>query len=561
MLKNLKVHNFAIIEDIFIDFKKGMTVLTGETGAGKSLIIDTISLLLGQRADTDMIRYGESKATITGVFSYMNPKIDALLERFSIPKREDITIHREIHENSKNLIQVNSYSVTLIMLKQISALLADVHIQNDTYRLFNPESYLEIINPKHDEAYDALLESYTLSYAKYLERYKVYEHIVKGQKESSSRLEYLEYEKEELKSLGLSKDLDVSLTSEISKLENYDKIYTNLNEAYQALENEYFTIDQIYIASEYLKKVEHLDVEYKKASEKLLDSYYVVDEVKQALSMQIRNLDFNQEELNQKLEQLHAIEKAKAKYKMNLDELISYLEKITLEIDMVQNYDTLLKTAKQALEDSFSTLVQSANKLTAYRKKIASKIETGILAECKALDLEETRFSIQFSKKEIEDPLKKEIFSDTGIDGIEFMISFNSGEPLRPLHKIASGGEMSRIMLAFKAYFSIESALSLMVFDEIDTGVSGATAKKIAKKIKEISLHNQVLCITHLPQVASMGDHHIHIYKALKNQRTTTHFKYLETEERIKEIALMLSGDKMSLYALEHAKALLENKD
>ena len=235
MLKSLKVHNFAIIEDIFIDFKKGMTVLTGETGAGKSLIIDTISLLLGQRADTDMIRYGESKATITGVFSYMNPKIDALLERFSIPKREDITIHREIHENSKNLIQVNSYSVTLVMLKQISALLADVHIQNDTYRLFNPESYLEIINPKHDEAYDALLESYTLSYAKYLERYKVYEHIVKGQKESSSRLEYLEYEKEELKSLGLSKDLDVSLTSEISKLENYDKIYTNLNEAYQAL--------------------------------------------------------------------------------------------------------------------------------------------------------------------------------------------------------------------------------------------------------------------------------------------------------------------------------------
>lgn len=561
MLKSLDVHNFAIIEDIHIDFKDGLTVLTGETGAGKSLIIDTISLLLGQRADTDMIRYGEKKASILGVFSYENEKIDALLERFSIPKQQDLTIHREILDNSKNTIRINSCTVSLIMLKQIASLLADVHVQNDTYRLFNPDVYLDMICPKQDERYTSLMEDYTLNYAKYLNCFKTYEHILKGQQESSTRLEFLEFEKEELSSLGLVKNLDIELSTEIAKLENYDKIFSNLNEAYQALENEYFSIDQIYIASDHLKKIEHLDETYKASKEKLLDSYYVLEEVKEMLSTQIRSLDFDQEELNQKMEQLNSIEKAKAKYKKSLDELIAYLEKISLEIDMVQNYDAVLASAKKDLDSAYQALTKTAIALTEYRKKIASKLEVGILAECKELDLEETKFEIHFQEIKYENSLKKEIFTESGTDQIEFMISFNSGEPLRPLQKIASGGEMSRIMLAFKAYFSSSSSLSLMVFDEIDTGVSGATAKKIAMKIKEISKYNQVLCITHLPQVASMGDSHIHIYKVLKNQRTTTQFSYLTKEERIKEIALMLSGDKMSLYALEHAKALLENKE
>ena len=252
MLKSLIVKNFAIIEDIHIDFKEGMTVLTGETGAGKSLIIDTISLLLGQRADTDMIRYGESKASITGVFSVVNPELKKLLERFGISNLDDLTIQREIYDTSKSTIKVNHTSVTLIMLKQIATLLADMHIQNDTFKLFNPETYLTMISPKNDSTYDTLLSEYVISYTKYMDAYKKYEHVLNGQKESLTQLEYLQYEKEELTNLNLEENLDVALTSEIAKLENYDKIFSSLTGAYACLEDQSSTLDQIYEASTYI---------------------------------------------------------------------------------------------------------------------------------------------------------------------------------------------------------------------------------------------------------------------------------------------------------------------
>lgn len=560
MLVSLNVKNFAIIEDIHIDFKQGMTVLTGETGAGKSLIIDTISLLLGQRADSDMIRYGERKASIEGVFTYQSENINLLLERFAIPKMDTLTILREIFDTSKNNIKVNGINVSLTMLKQISIHLADVHIQNDTYRLFNPENYLSMITPTQDETYDKLFAAYTLSYAAYLDAYKKYEFIRTGQKKTQERLDYLIYEKEELQALHLTKNIDEELLSDITKLENYDKVFSGLTQAYENLENSYFSLDQIYTAAMNLKKIADLDVNYQKQYEKILDCYYILDEIKTNLNQQIQNLDFDQEELNVKQERLYTIEKAKNKYKMTVDSLIAHLEKITMEIEMVNNYEDVLNEQKNILEQKFKKASAAAIALSNYRRKLAKEIEKQIIQECSALDLEDTRFEINFSEVTLDNPFRPDLLKESGIDEVDFLISFNPGEPLKSLHKVASGGEMSRIMLAFKSYFMKHSTLSLMVFDEIDTGVSGATAKKIAMKMSEISKHCQVLCITHLPQVASIGDYHIHIFKELNQSRTTTHFKYLTTEERIEEVALMLSGDRMSLYALEHAKALLGEK-
>lgn len=558
MLKSLIVQNFAIIEDIHMNFEEGMTVLTGETGAGKSLIIDTISLLLGQRADNDMIRYGEKKATIIGVFSYSNKKLDELLDHYGIKKSEELEIQREILDNGKNTIRINQSSVSLTILKQFSIYLADLHVQNDTFRLLEPENYLNLISPTQDSTFNQVLTQYTISYANYLEAYKKYEHISKGQKESEARLEFLLYEKEELSSLNLEPNLDVQLEKEIARLENYDKIYTNLNEAYSNLDNSYFSIDQIYESASHLKKIADLDPVFQEAYDKILESYYTLDETKSQLSKQINDLDFDEEELNQKVERLNSIEKVKTKYKKSLPELIAYLEEITLQIDMVDHYDEVLASAKREIVSKHAILKEAALKLSSLRQKLARKIEQGILKECRELDLEDTQFQIQFSSVALDDPMDQSAFLETGIDQIDFMISFNRGEPLKSLHKVASGGEMSRIMLAFKSYFAMTQQLSLMVFDEIDTGVSGATAKKIALKMKAISKFNQVLCITHLPQVASIGDYHIHIYKEVSNQRTTTHYKYLAEQERIEEVAMMLSGDKMSLYALEHAKAMLK---
>ncbi|MDE7105816.1 MAG: AAA family ATPase, partial [Anaeroplasmataceae bacterium] len=267
MLKSLSVKNFAIIEDIHIDFKEGMTVLTGETGAGKSLIIDTISLLLGQRADSDMIRYGEKKAIISGIFSYDNPLLDDILTRFDISKTSELTITREIQDNGKNTIKLNDTFISLTMLKQISNFLADIHIQNDTFKLLNQESYLSMICPNQDPTYDKLVSSYMIAYSKYLDSYHKYEHILKGQKESQDRLEYMIYEQQELQSLHLEKGLDSFLAQEIAKLENYDKIFSNLNEAYENLENNYFSIDSIFEAANHLKKIADLDPSYQEAQE------------------------------------------------------------------------------------------------------------------------------------------------------------------------------------------------------------------------------------------------------------------------------------------------------
>lgn len=557
MLERLNVKNFAIIEDLTVDFSSGMTVLTGETGAGKSLIIDTISLLLGARADSDMIRYGEKSASICGTFTSNNSFIDELLNKYEIPVYDKITILREIADSGKNIIKINNHQVTLSMLKNISVHLADIHIQNDTYKLFNPDSYLLILDSKNDSKFDKLLADYLMNYSKYLEALKEYNHIKEGKKQALDKLEFLKYECDELSNLNLYENIDVELEEKIAKLSNYDKIFSSLNEAYNTLNSEMNGIDSLYNASKSIEKIASYDSKYKDYCEKLLDSYYISSEIKEDIYNQIESLDFDEDELNQSIERLNEIEHAKTKYKKSVSELISYLNEITIEIEMVTNYDEVFKEHEEKCKDLFNKALSSGLKLSEYRKKLSLKMTSQIEKECKDLDLDNTIFDIKFNEIDCSDFTNKDIFHENGIDEIEFMISFNKGEPLKPLHKVASGGEMSRIMLAFKSYLSANTDLSLMVFDEIDTGVSGATAKKIAIKMHQISKHVQVLCITHLPQVAAIGDQHKHIYKELIDGRTKTRIEDLSYDRRVEEIAMMLSGDKLSMYALEHAKSLL----
>jgi len=557
MLEKLCVKNFAIIEDLTISFSSGMNVLTGETGAGKSLIIDTISLILGARADSDMIRYGEEFARVECVFTNDDNVLE-LLNKYNIPISDKITILREIYDGSKNVIKINNHSVSLTILKAIASILADVHVQNDTYRLFNPESYLELLDPKNDNKFNKITNDYSVNLYKYLEAIKEYEHIKNGQKVALERLEFLQYEHDELESLNLEDNIDVELEEKISKLSNYDKIYSSLTEAYNLFDSQYEPLDKLYDAAKLIDKISEYDDEYKSYSEKLMDSYYITTEIKDNISKHISLLDYDEDELNSYIERLNEINKAKDKYKKTVSELIEYLKKITLDIEITTNYDEVLKECDIKCKNAFDMLAKSSKALTDYRMKLAEKLQKGIIKECIDLDLENTRFEIVFNEVDYSNYLNKSIFKESGVDEVSFMISFNKGEPLRSLHKVASGGEMSRMMLAFKSYLSKDSFSSLMVFDEIDTGVSGSTAKKIATKMSNISKNVQVLCITHLPQVAAIGDYHKHIYKLEENNRTTTQIEDLDYNKRVEEIAMMLSGDKLSIYALEHAKELLK---
>ena len=558
MLKRLSVKNIAIIEDLTIDFNSYMTVLCGETGAGKSLIIDSISLLLGARADSDMVRYGESKAYIMGIFDYENQNIDEILDSLGIAHSKEITIYREISTTGRNIIKVNDVAVTVQALKNIALYLADIHVQHDTFRLINPDTYLSFIDTKEDKSFQDAYNSYVISLSKYNEALKELLDIMKRHKSSQERLEFLVFERDELEALDLYPGKDIEIEEKISKLSNYDKIFKSLNEAYQNMESEYFSLDNIYNAYKALDDIRDYDKEYMEQADIIFDAYSNLTEAKSTIYKAIDSLDFDEDELNRLQDDLKAIEDCKAKYKKNLDELIKELEDIKMEIALNEDFDSVIEDKNKKLSKLYDEAFDKAKALSNIRRKNAKLIEESIVNECKDLDLKDCSFKIEFNDVEKKDIMDNSIFLDNGIDSVCFMISLNKGEPLKPLHKTASGGELSRIMLAFKSYFAKKAKLSLMVFDEIDTGVSGNAAQEIAKKMKSISKYSQVLCITHLPAVAAKADNQLLISKSYKDGRTTTQIKSLTEDERVEEIAKMIGGNTLSSHFIEVAKEMLK---
>ena len=559
MLEKLVVRNFAIIEDISINFKDGMTVLTGQTGAGKSLLIDSISLLLGSRADTDMIRYGAKEAYICGEFKYSNPKINEILNELGINVSDTLKIERTIGEK-KSTIKINDTTTNLTILNRITINLADISSQQETFRLLNKDNYLSFIDSKTDTKLNSLLNDYVIKREEYLDNYQGLKEIEQKSKLSKDNLDYLESAYKELSCLDLYKGLDKEIEDKILKLKNFDKIYSNLKEAYERMCNEYFNIDAIYDSYESVKSVVKYDESLKEICDNLDTSYSLASNSIETIKKILSNMEYDPDEFDELNKRQNEINNMCLKYHKDFDKLVDYVQELKFEIDLVSNYDELLDKTNKKVKNSFDILTRASKELTSYRKDLALKLSDEIVNECIDLELPNTKFLVSFEDIDYSNYLNKDIFKDNGTDLIDFMVSLNLGEPLKPLSKVASGGEMSRIMLAFKAHYAKINKLSMMVFDEIDTGVSGHVAKEIAKKMKDITKYNQVLAITHLPQVAAYADNQLFIYKEELDGRTITHVKELDNKERIIEIAKMLSGETVSKYALETAKEMLEDK-
>lgn len=559
MLSKIQVKNLAILEDVEVNFHHNMTVLTGQTGAGKSLIIDAIGLLLGSRADTDMIRYGEKEAVVTGVFSEVSLEVKEILTNYGINIKEELIISRKLTNTGKNTIKVNDQAITLGQLKQIGLYLGDIHVQHDTYRLINKDNYLSFLDDFKDKKFLKVYNDYQLKRISYLERLKQYQDCLKKSRDLTAKVDYLIFQKEELEALELSKDLDIELANEIEKLSNFDKIFSSLNEAYEKLNSQYFELDELYEATSLLDSIEAFDEDYKKNSSMLKDAYYQIEEVKSFLYKAKDSLDFDPVYLDELNTRLYAINKAKEKYHKSNNELISYLNEITLELSLATNFDETINTLKEEVVSSYQEVMSKAKLLREYRQKEAIKISKALVKECNDLDLCHTEFEVSFNEVNFTDPFNANIFGDSGIDEIDFLITFNVGEPPKPLSKVASGGELSRIMLAFKILYLNKNPLSLMVFDEIDSGISGKTASKIARKLHEIGSRVQVLAITHLAQVAAISDHHLFISKEEIAGRTKTSIKEIIGDERVSEIALMLSGMELNSSILQTAKEMLED--
>lgn len=547
MLTSLTVKNLAIIENLQIDFENGMTVLTGETGAGKSLIIDAISLLFGYRASNNLIRDGENKTLIEGTFINYNNKVKQLLADLEIDEEDEILIlRREIYQTGKSVGKVNGYTVPVSTLSLIGDELGNIHTQFDTQKLINPKNYFNYID---DDEINELLKIYKDKYSIYKKKDKAYKDLLNQDNIANQKLDYLKYQLNELEKAKLSINEEEELFKQSKVIGNYEKIMSNYQEFKNIYENNN-VLDNIYDSINYLEKIASFDENMNSKKEILNELYYSLNDVVYEVINESSKIDFDENEIDRINSRLSVYSDLKRKYKMSTSELIEYFENIKQEVNLLENHDFYLQEAKKELDKILNETKNIADEISIKRYNNSLKLENNIINSLKELQLKNIEFKITLDK----DNLK-----ENGQDLIDFLVSFNKGESVKSLNKTASGGELSRFMLALKEISSFNMKDETLIFDEIDTGVNGEVAYAIASKIKKISVYAQVLCVTHLPQVASICDHHFNITKDSYNgNKTVTTIKLLNNDERVNVIASMLSKDEITPASIELAKELLK---
>ncbi len=557
MLSYISVKNFAIIENIEVSFNNGMTSVTGETGAGKSLLIDAIGLLLGDRATSNVVRLGAKKAEVEGIFHYQNSKITGILEDLDIECEDnEIIIKRQITQTNNNVIKINNTVVSLKDLRKVTQKLADIHTQLDTHRLINPQTYLDIIDGFNQDKTDVLVSNYLSKLVSYKSELKELKRLENSNHELTEKLDLYRFQKKELESFSLDPYEEEQLDKEIEAMRNFDKIFRTLKLSIELIENNN-AIDIIYDSSKELEEIAEFNDDYKSIVDRFNSSYFELDDAFATLKDKLNELDFNPSLLEEYETRLNSLDNLKRKYRKDIPELISYLEQITKDIDNVDNYDDVISNQKVKTDEAYMLVLKEASLITDLRKKTSEYIEVELLKTLSDLELPKTRFKIEFNQIDTSDYKNNSIFMENGVDIVDFMLSTNVGEKLNPLSTSASGGEMSRIMLGFKNLLTKSLDLSLIIFDEIDTGVSGYVANQVAKKMLEISSDTQVICITHIPQVASISDNHLRIYKSVEEDRTKSHIDSLSGDGRVLEIAKMISGETVTNASLASAKELL----
>ncbi|EGO6608691.1 DNA repair protein RecN [Enterococcus faecalis] len=552
MLQELSVKNFAIISSLQLEFQMGMTVLTGETGAGKSIIIDAMGLLTGGRGSSDYIRQGANKCTLEGLFSMpKSQELKQLLEELGIETEEDsLVIQRDISASGKNVCRVNGRIVNITNLKRIGEYLVDIHGQNEHQELMQSERHIDMLDEFGGKKLLTVKEKYTRAYQEYRALEAKVRKRQKNEKEFAQRMDMLHFQSDEIASAQLVAGEEEQLLEERNKLNNFQKIADALTISYAALNGEDdSSLDKIGTSMNELASIESLDPEYKTLSDTVQNAYYLLQEASGDLSRLIDGLELDEGRLNEVENRLELIRQMKRKYGDSIETILSYYEEITKELAEADFLEGGTGDLEALLAEKQQAAHQQALTLRKERKHLAKELEQQILTELKELYLERTEFEVRFTELEH--------LQENGLDGVEFYITTNPGEPLKPLVRVASGGELSRVMLAMKTIFSQTQGITSIVFDEVDTGVSGRVAQAIADKIYQISENSQVLCITHLPQVAAVADEHYFIEKEIVAGRTETSVRILSEKERVNEIARMLAGSEITKLTIEHAQELL----
>ena len=554
MLLEISIKNFAIIESISLNFEKGMTVLTGETGAGKSIIIDAMNMMLGARATTEVIRHGAPKAEIEGLFSIeSNRALEEIFDEQGLELSDEIIIRREILQNGRSISRVNGQMVNLSVLRTIGQQLVDIHGQHDQEELMRPHRHIQMLDEFGDTSFFELKEAYQMSFDNYRRMRKQVLDIKKNQQEHKARIEMLEFQMAEIEAANLKAGEDVTLNQERDRLLNHKHIADTLTNAYSMLDNEEFSsLANVRSAMNDMESLEEFDPEYREISGTLSESYYVLEDITKRLESIIDDLDFDGNRLMQVESRLDLIHTITRKYGGSVDDVLEYFAKITDEYNLLTGNNLSSEDMEIELKKLEKNLVDLAGQVAQARHKIAQDLEAEIKQELQDLYMEKAEFQVRFSQGK---------FSREGNESVEFYISTNPGEDFKPLVKVASGGELSRLMLAIKSAFSRKEGKTSIVFDEVDTGVSGRVAQAIAQKIHKIGQHGQVLAISHLPQVIAIADYQFFIEKISNEHSTVSTVRLLTVEERIEEVAKMLAGENVTEAALTQARELLQSKE
>ncbi|SFG89176.1 DNA repair protein RecN [Sporolactobacillus nakayamae] len=559
MLAELQIINFAIIDKLTVTFEDGLTVFTGETGAGKSIIIDAIALLAGGRGSAEYVRHGTQKAEIEALFDIEDTEsVSRLLDQFGMDQIDgQLILRREISSSGKSVCRINGKLVTLSVLQQFGTILVDIHGQHEHQRLLEPSNHLGFVDRYGGTTISKLKHSY-------LEEYKQVDELATkcnkyngDEKKIAQRIDLLHYQIGEIEAAQLKADEEDRILEEKRKLVNFEKVYQSLKTSYEALDGENTGLDMLRKASGSLDAIRDLDPELARFSESVSNCYYLLEEQTSAIRAYLEQMEYNPERLDEIENRLDEIHLLKRKYGNSVEEILTYYEQIKNELDELNSRDQNFDVLNDALKAGLGKLRDIAVQLSSERKKTSARLARAVNREFKDLCMEHALLDVH-----IEMGSNLESFSGfelEGIDHVSFYITTNPGEPFKPLAKIASGGELSRIMLAIKTVFKKIMGPATIIFDEVDTGVSGKAAQAMAEKISSLAQNAQVFCITHLPQVAAMADQHVYIEKHItKDQRTGTRVKKLNESEKIREISRMISGPLMTDLAREHAKELIQ---
>ena len=553
MLQTLSIKQFAIIDELDINFSDGLTVMSGETGSGKSIIIDAIGQLIGMRASSDYVRHGEKKAIIEGIFDIDESK-DAIkiLESLAIDVDEDfLLVKREIFSSGKSICRINNQTVTLQDLRKVMQELLDIHGQHETQSLLKQKYHLQLLDDYADNQYSDLLNQYQLSYKQYKNKRKELEELESADQALLQRLDLMKFQLEELTEASLKEGEVDQLESDIKRIQNSEKLNLALNNAHQVLTDESAIPDRLYELSNYLQTINDIVPEkFVRLKEDIDQFYYMLEDAKHEIYDEMANTEFDEQVLNEYESRMNLLNNLKRKYGKDITELIGYQSKLANEIDKIENYEQSTSQLREEIKTLYDEVIDIGKKLSQERRRVARELRDHIVSEIQNLQMKDANLEISF--KPLDEPTIE------GIEFVEFLISPNRGEPLKSLNKIASGGELSRIMLALKSIFVKSRGQTAILFDEVDSGVSGQAAQKMAEKMRDIAQYIQVICISHLPQVASMSDHHLLISKASNADRTTTQVKELKDENKIDEIARMISGASVTELTRENAKEMIK---